>query len=171
VTSSTRREVLSDQFRQVMAHVATPVAVVTTADNGRPHGTTVSAFMSLSLDPPIVLVALDCKSELLSTVRTTRTFGINVLTSDQIECALAFAGKGGVAKFDGVDWALDGDLPRLAKARTWLACDRVELLARGDHVMMLGHVVDAESSASSPLVYHTRTFGTHVALDDVVRRS
>ena len=50
---------LQAHFREVMAGVATPVSVVTAISDGRPHGTTVSAFASLSMDPPMVLVALD----------------------------------------------------------------------------------------------------------------
>ncbi len=56
-------------FRDAMATVCTPVAVVTAMDGERPHGTTVSAFASLSVDPPMVLVALDARSDLLTLVR------------------------------------------------------------------------------------------------------
>lgn len=70
-------------FRETKAVVCTPVAVITTRRHDLPYGTTVSAFAALSMDPPMVLVALDRNSQLLEIVRATGTFGVNVLGSDQ----------------------------------------------------------------------------------------
>lgn len=156
-------------FRQVMSHVATPVAVVTTINNGRPHGTTVSAFMSLSLKPPTIVVALDRKSELLTAVQHADGFAVNVLDVDQVDEAMAFAGTGGAAKFDGIEWRYDRGLPRLVNAPTWLACEKAALLDGGDHVMVVGGVFAAESDNAAPLIYHTRTFGTAIKLDAMAR--
>src|SRR5438105_11403406 len=95
-----QRTPLQDAFREVMASVCTPVSVVTAMADHLPHGTTVSAFASLSLDPPMVLVALDRGSDLLALVRRTGRFGLNVLSGAQSHLALRFARKGGTAKFD-----------------------------------------------------------------------
>jgi flavin reductase (DIM6/NTAB) family NADH-FMN oxidoreductase RutF len=70
---------LTEHFREVMAGVATPVTVVTAMSDGLPHGTTVSAFASLSMNPPMVLVSLDRGSELLSLIQESRRFGVSVL--------------------------------------------------------------------------------------------
>jgi flavin reductase (DIM6/NTAB) family NADH-FMN oxidoreductase RutF len=75
----------------------------------------VSAFASLSMKPPMVLVALDRASNLLALVRESRRFGVNVLGSAQSALALTFAKKGGVGKFQGVHWELDHGLPRLPR--------------------------------------------------------
>ena len=93
-------------FREALAAVAAPVGVVTSFDGDRPHGTTVSAFCSLSLDPPLVLVSLDRDSDLLRMVRESRRYGINVLAHDQEDLATRFARKG-VDKFDDVAWSPD----------------------------------------------------------------
>ena len=74
--------------------------------DGRPHGTTVSAFASLSLRPPMVLVSLDAGSDLLVMVRETERFGVNILGSDQSPLAMGFARKGST-KFDGVSFGYD----------------------------------------------------------------
>lgn len=165
VTRSSPEE-LRGRFREVMAGVATPVSVVTAISDGRPHGTTVSAFASLSMDPPMVLVALDRGSELLARVRQCGRFGINVLGSTQSALALAFARKGGTGKFDGVHWELQDGLPRLPGAPGWLACDVADLVEGGDHVVALGTVVAAETVDGRPLTYHCREFGTHTLLAD-----
>jgi flavin reductase (DIM6/NTAB) family NADH-FMN oxidoreductase RutF len=152
----------ADAFREVMAGVPTPVSVVTTLRDGRPHGTTVSAFASLSMAPPMVLVALDRGSELLARLAIGQPFGVNVLGADQAGLAAAFARKG-ADKFAGVDWRADGGAPRLLGSPGWLACTVAQLVDGGDHVVVLGDVVRADAAGGPPLTYHARTFGTHVA--------
>ena len=153
---------LADAFREVMAGVATPVTVVTALRDGRPHGTTVSAFASLSLTPPMVLVALDRRSDLLARLAIGAPFGVNVLGAHQAALAAAFARKSS-DKFDGVEWTEHSGVPRLCGSPGWLVCSVAQLVDGGDHVVVLGDVVHAASSAAPPLVYHARTFGTHRA--------
>jgi flavin reductase (DIM6/NTAB) family NADH-FMN oxidoreductase RutF len=147
-----------------MAGVATPVSVVTSLADGRLHGTTVSAFASLSMEPPMVLVSLDRGSDLLACIREAGRFGVNVLGATQSALALTFARKGD-GKFDGVSWQLEHDLPRVQGAPGWLACDLADLINGGDHVLVLGAVVFAETLTGRPLTYHGRVFGTHTALE------
>ena len=152
---------LAEAFREVMGGVATPVSVVTTLYDDEAYGTTVSAFASLSMSPPMVLVALDRNSELLSRLQFSRRFGVNILASTQSALALTFAGKGGPAKFTGVDWSHSEELPRLAGSSGWLACELSALIPGGDHMVALGEVVAAECGEGLPLTYHRRAFGTH----------
>ncbi|MFD4606013.1 flavin reductase family protein [Streptomyces sp. NPDC058464] len=153
-----------EAFRDVMAGVASPVTVVTGVSEGVPHGTTVSAFTSLSLSPPMVLVSLDRGSRLLEVVRGSGRFGVNVLSSHQAGLALRFARKGGAEKFDGTEWSLVHGLPRLPEATGWLACETETLVDGGDHVVLLGRVLSAEHRVAPPLTYHARAFGTHSML-------
>jgi flavin reductase (DIM6/NTAB) family NADH-FMN oxidoreductase RutF len=146
-------------FREALAAVAAPVAVVTSFDGERPHGTTVSAFCSLSLEPPLVLVSLDRGSDLLRLVRHSRRYGINVLAHDQEEIATRFARKG-ADKFAEVPWTLDTDPPRLDGTSSWIACRLHDLVDGGDHVIAVGFVEHAEASPSHPLLYRQRAFGT-----------
>ncbi|MTD53214.1 flavin reductase family protein [Amycolatopsis pithecellobii] len=153
-------------FTDVMAGVPTPVSVVTAMDGDRPHGTTVSAFASLSLTPPMLLVSLDRRSDLLTLVRASGRFGVNVLSREQAAVAKAFAVKG-ASKFDGIAWRPANDLPRLDGVSGWLACEVSDLVDGGDHVVALGTVLAAESSGLAPLTYHARSFGTHVTFEGV----
>jgi flavin reductase (DIM6/NTAB) family NADH-FMN oxidoreductase RutF len=86
---------------------------VTTIGTGQPFGTTVSAFASLSMTPPMIMVSLDHGSDLLQELRTSWAFGVNILASGQADLALTFARKGGAAKFKSIDWELHSGLPRL----------------------------------------------------------
>lgn len=155
-----RDGVPDELFRRVMGSVCTPVAVATAVTGGRPHGTTVSAFSALSLDPPMVMVALDRDSALLSILRRTRRVGLNVLSADQGDLALNFAGKG-ADKFAGVAWQEDCGLPRLEGVIGWLACEVTRFVDGGDHLVALGTVSSASCQDTAPLTYHRRAFGTH----------
>ncbi|MEW2165635.1 flavin reductase family protein [Streptomyces sp. NPDC007084] len=146
-----------------MAGVCTPVSVVTTLDGKRPHGTTVSAFASLSMEPPMVLIALDRESNLLRVLRRSGRFGLNVLGVQQTACANAFARKGD-DKFTGIDWIEDSGVPRIADVPGWLACEVEDLVSGGDHVVAFGRVRAARTAPGAPLTYHQRGFGTHSAL-------
>src|ERR1700685_4834543 len=89
-----RDEVDAPVFRDALARVPAPVTVVTSHVDRRPHGTTVSAFSSLSLEPPMILVSLDQRSDLLKIITDTGRFGVHVLEVGQQSLATAFARKG-----------------------------------------------------------------------------
>jgi flavin reductase (DIM6/NTAB) family NADH-FMN oxidoreductase RutF len=146
-----------------MAAVATPVGVVTALPCGRPHGTTVGAFALLSRNPPMVVLSLARTSELLTVIRSTPRFGVNVLGSTHAGWAIAFARKGGAGKFADIPWSMDSGLPRLPDTG-WLVCRVARLVDGGDHVLVLGDVTAAHAAGGLPLTYHGRMFGTHAAL-------
>lgn len=155
---------LRDSFRAAMAGVCAPVSVVTTMAPEGPYGSTVSAFASLSMDPPMVLVALDHRSGLLAQIRRTRTFGLNVLADDQSALAMAFANRPRAHKFDEVAWDGDTGSPRLHGVGGFLSCDVDAFVDGGDHIVLLGLVRTAQTRAAAPLTYHNRAFGTHTEL-------
>jgi flavin reductase (DIM6/NTAB) family NADH-FMN oxidoreductase RutF len=148
-------------FRSAMSRVCAPVSVVTTVEDGRPHGTTVSSFFSLSMTPPMVLVSLAIGSDLLATVRRTGIFGLNILAAGQSVIALRCAGKG-PDKLHGIDWSEECGVVRLPGVAAWVACTVRRIVEGGDHLLVLGDIVAAEANEVAPLTYHARTFGTHL---------
>lgn len=148
----------ADRFKEVLGAVAAPVAVVTSHHDGEPHGSTVSAFCSLSLEPPMVLVSLDVGSRLLARIRRSRRFAINVLAEGQEPVARHFARRL-ADKFADVAWHEHGGLPRLPGSRGFIACRVERDVLAGDHVVVFGVVEHAERSGRSPLVYCERAFG------------
>lgn len=161
-------EALRLALRDAMAAVCTPVAVVTTMAGTRPYGTTVSAFASLSMEPPMVLVSLDQRSGLLAEIRRTRGFGLNVLSSDQAQLAQIFA-RSGADGFATTSWVAHAGVPRLPGATSFVVCQVPQLIRAGDHVLVLGLVCDAETGPGSPLTYHRRAYGSHATLADAKR--
>lgn len=166
-TTTTATDSLMTSFRDAMAHVCSPVAVITAFDGDRPHGTTVSAFMSLSMTPPMATIALDQHSELLGVIRRNGAFAINVLGSHQSDVALAFATKGH-NKFDGIGWTPTEALPALDGAAIFMSCAAERLVPGGDHTIIVGAVRHVVREESPPLTYHGRGFGTHSPLPEVI---
>ena len=157
--SQGRDQVDATVFRDTLARVPTPVTVVTSHVDRKPHGTTVSAFSSLSLDPPMILVSLDQRSDLLKIIADTGRFGVNVLAVGQQPLATAFARKGD-DKFTDVAWYMDHGAPRLAGKGQWLVCRTEQLVTAGDHVIIIGLVEHADTHSFEPLLYRQRSFGT-----------
>lgn len=158
-TIGQRSQVDTSAFLEALASVCAPVSVITCYQMAGPHGTTVTAFSSLSLEPPLVLVSLDRRSDLLAMMKQSRRFGVNVLAHDQQRLAVAFSRKGR-NKFHGIEWSLEDGLPRLKGAGCWLACECQRFVCAGDHVLAIGLVGHAETIPTRPLLYRNRAFGT-----------
>lgn len=143
-----------------MSRWPTGVAVVTSRDGAGPRGATTNALTSLSLDPLLVLVALDHASNTLATVRASGRFCINVLSAGQEEIARRFATKAsGEEKLAGVPHELADGVPVLSGCVAWLACELVEELAGGDHTVLLGRPLAAGADPqAAPLVFYGGRF-------------
>lgn len=153
-------EQLRTDFRNAMAQVAAPVSVITTTVGGELFGATVSAFSSLSLHPPMVMVALDDRGSLVSQVVASGRFGLNILGAHQVRVAEIFAHHGDLTRFTKVAWAMEAGLPRIIDAPSWLACEVDRAIDGGDHTLFLGRVTHAQSNPSAPLNYHQRKYAT-----------
>jgi flavin reductase (DIM6/NTAB) family NADH-FMN oxidoreductase RutF len=154
------RMILDQEFRDLMAGVCAPVTIVTALRGSQPHGATVSAVAALSLDPPMITVALDRRSGLLACISRAGRFGVNVLAQGQDDLARTFASRD-ADRFGTAEWYLDHGLPRLAAAASWIACELDRAVEGGDHMLLLGQVTRASRTDSAPLVYSHRVFGTH----------
>ena len=146
---------LQATFRDVMADVATPVCVVTALFEDGPHGTTVSAFASLSMNPPMVLVSLHRTSGLLAVIRLTMRFGVNILASEQEALSRRFSAVESTHRFDGLGYERgESGVVLLDDALAHVECRRVAQYEAGDHTLFLGEVERAEARDARPLLYY-----------------
>jgi flavin reductase (DIM6/NTAB) family NADH-FMN oxidoreductase RutF len=137
-----------------MALVPTAVTVVTAPGPAGPSGATANAVVSLSLEPPLMLVALDRRSRTLAALRSAGAFGVNVLAAGQAELAHRFATKDPhPVKWDGVAWRELRGVPALEGATVVLSCELRDLLDGGDHAIVTGEVTGIETSGNDPLVF------------------
>jgi flavin reductase (DIM6/NTAB) family NADH-FMN oxidoreductase RutF len=141
-------------FRHVLGHFASGVTVVTTSDaDARPAGLTASAFTSVSLDPPLVLVCVDHKSQTYPALLERGRFAVNILTAVQSELSKRFASTR-LDKFTDVGFRMsDLGLPLLDDALAFLECSTVDTHVEGDHTIFVGLVERAGTGPGEPLLY------------------
>lgn len=146
--------IAASDFRRLLGHFASGVTLVTTCDaDGRPAGLTASAFTSVSLDPPLVLVCVDHKAQCFPAIREAGQFAVNILTTEQEALSRRFASTR-LDKFEGVAYALSARrLPLVADALAHLECVTVNAYPEGDHTIFIGRVEDGTVAAGEPLLY------------------
>ena len=145
-----------DDFRKVLSHFGTGVTVVTTCDaDKRPTGLTCSAFSSVSLDPPLVLVCVDHKAQSFPALRDGSRFAVNILRADQEAVSRRFATSKITDKFDSVPHHItDLGLPLVEGALAHLECVTVARHVEGDHTIFIGRVERAGAPGGEPLLYY-----------------
>ena len=147
-----------------MGQFATGVTVVTAIADGRPLGITVNALTSVSLDPPMVLIALDRRRFIVPTIDATGRYAINVLAEDQQWLSDCFAGANvtpGREAFCGAAWRPGAmGLPLLEGAIAAMECAVTERVSAGDHWLYVARVeaLTIDDEAAPPLLYHRRRY-------------
>jgi flavin reductase (DIM6/NTAB) family NADH-FMN oxidoreductase RutF len=143
-----------DALREAMSRFPTGVTVVTAIGPRGPAGATANAVASLSLEPPMMLAALDLGSRTLVAVEHARRFGINALAGDQAQIARRFSTKDPhPAKWDGVGWSMRAGVPRIDGTMIWIGCELSEVHGGGDHAIVTGLVTDLEADDGEPLLF------------------
>jgi flavin reductase (DIM6/NTAB) family NADH-FMN oxidoreductase RutF len=156
-------QVEREAFITSMAAFPTGVTIVTTLDrDGIARGLTCNAFMSVSAEPPLVLVSVDKASNTLPALRRVGRFVVNFLAAGREELALHCASKLD-DKFMAVKWRPSDQhgLPVLHEdSIAHLRCDLVREIEAGDHVLLLGHVqeVSPPDPGAVPLLYFQRAY-------------
>lgn len=145
----------SASFRSVLGRFASGVTVVTVRDGrGADHGMTVSAFCSVSLLPPLVLICVEKDASLFDVLAHSTRFTVNVLESKQEEIARRFAEEH-PDRFDGVGFTrgLMG-APVIDDCLAVIECEVLSRHPGGDHTIVIGSVVGAATHEGRPLLYY-----------------
>jgi flavin reductase ActVB len=154
----------SVDFRNALARFASGVTVVTTIDAaGRQTGFTASAFSSLSLSPPLVLVCLEKRADCYPAFMSCTSFAVSVLAAGQTDLALRFAERD-IDKFAGTP-ASPGEatgMPLIDGALAHLECRVYNRVDGGDHAIIVGEVLRAAGAGGDPLLHFNRRFGRFV---------
>lgn len=143
-------------FIRAMRAVASSVTVVTTGGPAGRHGATVSAFCSVSADPPSVLVCLKADSRIARAVAANGRFCVNVLARSREDIADRFAGREDhcvADRFDGIPCSDDGGPAPGIRGATAFFCSLGGTLEFGSHRIFVGHVERVREGAPEPLTY------------------
>ena len=154
-TGTERPGVDAVSFREALSAVCAPVAVVTSFHGERPHGTTVSAFCSLSLEPPLVLVCIDRDAYVHDAFQASGVFVVNILGAEQEDLSRLFASRE-PDKFRGLGYGAGlGGAPVLADTLAAIECRLRHAYEGGDHTIFVGEVERTTVRAEGrPLLYY-----------------
>jgi 3-hydroxy-9,10-secoandrosta-1,3,5(10)-triene-9,17-dione monooxygenase reductase component len=156
-------------LRRLRGLFASGVCVVTTAHQGRLRGMSVSAFASVSLAPPLVLIALARETGTCEMIVDSGLFAVSILSEDQEFLSERFAARAPIVneKFEGVpyDTAVTG-APLLPESIAWYDCQVETTHDGGDHLIIMGRVVAMGfgGEARQPLLYYANRY-THLKGD------
>lgn len=142
-------------FRKTLGHFATGITVITTVGQDQQLvGLTANSFSSLSLDPPLILVCIDKKSESLQAFEKESPFVVNILQESQEDACWSFAKKG-QEKFEGISYKQTTEgVPYLTGNLATLHCTVYENFTAGDHVIVTGLVKEVEyDEEKNPLLF------------------
>lgn len=146
-----------------MARVPAGVVVISArAENGY-RGLTASSLVSISVDPPMVLVGLERESSTRGAVAEGKAFNVSVLTRSQEFIADRFAGRAPAMDpmWKGVPHRLGANgIPLVEGSAAWLECRLVDIRAAGDHDICVGEVTGASAGSGDPLILWDRAFWT-----------
>ena len=146
-------------FRQAMGKLVSGVSVVTAIAGDRPHGMTVNSLISVSLEPPLLLVSLAASSRTTEAVCASGRFGVSILSAAQEMIARRFASPG-TDHFAGLPVAYgDHEVPIVPNALVHLECAVDQTVTVSDHLLVVGKVDRVCQRAGDPLALHEGLFG------------
>ena len=164
---SIESEVTSGDFRNAMRQLTGGVSVITAGRGRDISGMTVTSVSSLSVDPPALIVSINRESSSWPLLKRYGFFGVNILTSDQIDIAERFTGKGGLKgadRFAGARWTTRASgVPLLVGALAAIDCEVEDIVERHSHAIVIGRVLDVAVSARTAALAYWQ--GRYVAID------
>lgn len=159
----------AEKYKRTLARWTTGVTIVTARHGDRIHGMTVSAFCSVSLDPPLVLVCAATSSNTHQLIREAESFAVNILSEGQEELSQRFASRREEhRRFEGLECRRGTTgCPYIPGAAATLDCRVVQTMESGDHVIYVGEVIESEFSERRPLVYHRGAYRRITGTEDL----
>jgi flavin reductase (DIM6/NTAB) family NADH-FMN oxidoreductase RutF len=145
-------------LRRTLGLFATGVTIITTRAGEQVHGMTANAFMSVSLEPPLVLISVDRRTRMCQLLHEGRRYGVSVLHEDQSALSDLFAGR---AAEDAPQprFPLVHDTPLVEGALAHFVARVSRSYWGGDHSLFLGQVECARYREGAPLLFHGGRYG------------
>ena len=152
-------------FRTAMGRFATGVTVITAKLNGEIKGMTANAFMSVSLDPALVLISIDNNAHLQKYVSDSGKFAVSVLNSEQQDMSAYFAGQVQIDREIEFKWF--NGMPTIEDSLVNLTCDVHNTVVAGDHTLYIGEATDVCIADGEPLAFFSGKYNNLKACEGV----
>ena len=167
VSRENSQAAFQDDFRGAMRQLTGGVSVITAGRGKDISGMTVTSVSSLSVDPPALIVSINRGASSWPLLQRYGFFGVNILTSDQVDIAERFAGKDGLKgadRFAGAEWTTrTSGVPLLVGALAAIDCEVEEIVERHSHAILIGRVLDLQRSTRTAALAYWQ--GQYVAID------
>lgn len=152
ITSESDNGFSQREYRNALGRFATGVSVVTTRFDDRIHGMTANAFVSVSLNPPLILLSVDNRSHMHQILPATRCYGVSVLAEGQESLSDHFAGR----SIDGlkINFIDRRDMPLVEGAVAYFVVHVTDIHPAGDHTLYIGGVAHFECFENRPLLFY-----------------
>ena len=138
-------------FRDAMGRFATGVTVITTEVEGNTYAMTANAFMSVSLNPKLVVISIGERANIKEQISKSGTFAVSILAEDQEEMSSYFAGQ--IKEKRDVQFKTFNDMPVIEGALVNLTCKVHDAHVAGDHTLYIGEVTDLHLQDGQPLAF------------------
>jgi flavin reductase (DIM6/NTAB) family NADH-FMN oxidoreductase RutF len=152
----------SEEFRKALRHFPAGVTIVTIQSGGKIHGLTVSAFASVSAEPPLIAVIIENRHKAHTLLEEEgAVFAVNILGEDQSELSNRFAWTKDEDRFEVGDWKMsETSAPVLSDALAWLDCRIHSRAGAGSHTVYIGEVKASAvpQEEAPPLIYWNRGY-------------
>ena len=146
------------EFRNCLGRFATGITVITTEVDGQVHGMTANGFMSVSLEPPLVLISVGNKARLNSLLPQSRSYGVSILSENHEHFSRHFAGR--PAEGLVIPFVKKKGIPVLEGAAVCLVARVVDIHPVGDHTLYIGQVEYLETNEARPLLFFAGKYRT-----------
>ncbi len=144
------------EFRKVLGRFASGITVITAVEAGETRGMTANAFVSVSLEPPLVLISVDRRARMNEALAAGRRYGVSILSEDQEVLSRHFAGQPQEGR--EVPFIVRDGIPVIEGAVACMVCDVVDIHPAGDHILYIGEVKDLDYRDDTPLVFYTGSY-------------
>lgn len=138
-------------FRTAMGKFATGVTVITTQTGDKVHGMTANAFVSVSLNPKLILVSIGENASINPLIKEAGTFAVSILNENQEELSAYFAGQ--IKEERKIDFETFNGIPVIKDALTNITCTVQNSVIAGDHTLYIGEVTDLRVQDGEPLAF------------------
>jgi flavin reductase (DIM6/NTAB) family NADH-FMN oxidoreductase RutF len=145
-------------FRNAMGKFATGVTIITTELDGEVHGMTANAFMSVSLNPRLVVISIGEKAKMLNKINQSGKFAVNILGEDQKKVSMQFAGQIKEEQVE-IEFETLGELPVIKNSLANISCKIHSQQVAGDHTLFIGEVTDIVLREGTPLTFFEGKYG------------
>jgi|SRR5699024_7172911 len=154
-------------FRNAMGSFATGVTIISTEVDDKTYGMTANAFMSVSMEPKLVVISIDRNAHMLEKIKQCKKYAVNILSETQQDLSMHFAGQKETEH--GVSFSSLGNVPVIDGAMAQVTCEVVGEHEEGDHTLFIGKVTNIQLEENAkPLIFYKGKYRSLQPVEEMV---